>query len=192
MKVIFLDFDGVINNIHHRGPKINKEFIEAIKKVIALTNAKVVITSSWKRNREKLEYGINALIEMGIEIYDCTPNIDCPKMEQREKEINLYLEHHQQIEQFVIIEDDFVMKRLYDHQVLIEHSDGFTANYIEPTVGILNGSLGFYPPEYNREETFKERAKRLFPSAFLEESTKNKQLQKYMESKESFYKGRKK
>lgn len=46
MKVIFLDFDGVINNIHHRGPKINKEFIEAIKKVIALTNVKVVITSS--------------------------------------------------------------------------------------------------------------------------------------------------
>jgi len=180
MKVIFLDFDGVINNIHHKGPKVDKEFVEAIKRVIALTDAKVVITSSWKRKREKLEYGINTLIEMGIEIYGCTPNIDCPKMEQREKEISLYLQHHQQIEQFVIIEDDFVMKRLYDHQILIEHSDGFAATYIEPTVDILNGNLGFYPPEYNRKETFEERTNRLFPNAFLEEHTRNKKLQKIL------------
>ncbi len=87
MKVIFLDFDGVINNIHHRGLKINKEFIEAIKKVIALTNAKVVITSSWKRNREKLEYGINALIEMGIEIYDCTLTSTVPKRNKEKKKL---------------------------------------------------------------------------------------------------------
>ena len=192
MKVIFLDFDGVVNDIHHKGPKINKKFTEEIKKVIALTDAKVVVTSSWKRDRETLAYAINSLIEMGIEVYDCTPNIDCPKIEQREKEISMYLQQHQQIEQFVIIEDDFVMNRLYDHQVLIEHSDGFTADYIEPTVRVLNGNLGFYPPEYNREETFEERINRLFPSVFLEENPKNKKLEKMLKSYENINQDKKK
>ena len=76
---------------------------------------------------------------------------------------------HPLIEEYVIIEDDYVMKRNYEHQVFIEYSDGFTSKYVLPAIKILNGVLGFYPYDYNLNETFQERIKRLFPSLSLEE-----------------------
>ena len=76
--------------------------------------------------------------------------------------------NHPEIQEFVIIEDDYVMQRLYDHQVFIEYSNGFVSEYIDPTLRILNGKLGFYPPEYDRSETFEEIIRRLFPNLFLD------------------------
>lgn len=174
MKVIFLDFDGVINDIHDR-KLINLLFVDNLKKLISMTSAKVVVTSS--RRDKYLVNGlyeqsicyqefIKPLFEMGIEVYGFTPFINGKQENVRELEIEAYLSEHEEIEEFVIIEDDYVMKHLYEHQVFIEYSDGFDYKYIEPAINILNGNLGFYPPNYDRSETFYERLVRLFPGLF--------------------------
>lgn len=176
MKIIFLDFDGVINDIR-KDSLINPLFIENLKKLIDLTGAKVVVTSN--RREESLILGqcpektlcyqefIKPLLQMGIPVYDYTPYIEASQEKERELEIEEYLLKHPEVKEFVIIEDDYVMERLYEHQIFIENSDGFNAELIEPAIQILNGNLGFYPPSYDRSETFYERVARLFPKMFL-------------------------
>lgn len=176
MKIIFLDFDGVINDIR-KDSLINPLFIENLKKLINLTGAKVVVTSN--RREESLILGqcpektlcyqefIKPLLQMGISVYDYTPYIEASQEKERELEIEEYLLNHPEVKEFVIIEDDYVMERLYEHQIFIENSDGFNAELIEPAIQILNGNLGFYPPSYDRSETFYERVARLFPEMFL-------------------------
>jgi len=176
MKIIFLDFDGVINDIR-KDSLINPLFIENLKKLINLTGAKVVVTSN--RREESLVLGqcpektlcyqkfIKPLLQMGIPVYDYTPYIKASQEKERELEIEEYLLNHPEVKEFVIIEDDYVMERLYEHQIFIENSDGFNAELIEPAIQILNGNLGFYPPSYDRSETFYERVARLFPKMFL-------------------------
>lgn len=189
MKVIFLDFDGVINNIHSDEVLVNPLFVRELKKVIEETEAKVVVISN-KRDNFLIENSsflensfcyknyIKPLAEMGIEIYGYIPFINAKQEEARELEIEAYLASHHEIEDFVIIEDDYVMQRLFEHQVFIEYSDGFVSKYVEPSIQILNGNLGFYPKEYDRSETFQERIKRLFPSLFLNEISEDKTIAK--------------
>ena len=167
MKVIFLDFDGVIRDIHDSCILVNPKFVFYLKKVIDETGALVVVSSSHRDDACFIE----PLEELGISIYDYTPLLPKEPLEiRREAEISLYLECHKEVEQFVIIEDDYVMQELYEHQVFIEYSDGFDVRYITPAIRILNGNLGFYPPDYDRTETFQERIKRLFPHAILDEN----------------------
>jgi len=65
-KIIFLDFDGVfiLNDI------INKNCIINLNYIIKETNAKIVITSDWRNNRNRIElkrlfndWGINGVID---------------------------------------------------------------------------------------------------------------------------------
>ncbi len=169
MKVIFLDFDGVINENANSDDFVNPLFVNEIKKIMDKTDAKIVVTSN-KRKEKSFCYQkyIKPLLQMGVEIYDYTPFVNGKLEETRELEIESYLKNHPEIQEFVIIEDDYVMQRLYDHQVFIEYSNGFVSEYIDPTLRILNGNLGFYPPEYDRSETFEERIRRLFPNLFLD------------------------
>ena len=82
MKVIFLDFDGVINDYISINQK-NDYNIQVLKKIIDENNAKVVVTSShkykWQRNNDKNgffeSYYIKALKEKGIDVLDWTPHI---------------------------------------------------------------------------------------------------------------------
>ena len=55
MKIIFLDFDGVLNSsayLQRMGPKswgtLDQTAVERLNKLIAKTNAQVVISSSWR------------------------------------------------------------------------------------------------------------------------------------------------
>lgn len=47
-KIIFLDIDGVINNIKTRYDYFDVDCLERIKTIINASNAKVVISSSWR------------------------------------------------------------------------------------------------------------------------------------------------
>ncbi len=182
MKVIFLDFDGVVNDNSLDGVFVKELFVKELKKVIDITGAKVVVSSNKRDNAlvsgsfplEKslcFKNYIQPLEKMGIEIYGYTPFVSGVRVEEaREFEIELFLEKHSEVKEFLIVEDDYVMQRLYDHQIFIEYSGGFISEYVEPAVQILNGNLGFYPPSYDRRETFQERIQRLFPSLFLSSS----------------------
>lgn len=161
MKVIFLDFDGVINNWYHfDGVAIENAMI--LKQILLRTDAKIVATTSNKyglqRNRVVDYYSSNYYIkyvrylnELGIKIDDMTPYVNG----DRSLEIKRYLQEHS-IEQFVIIDDELVDSSLQEHQVFLDLYMGLQEEHIEPALRILNGQLGFYPREYNRNETFEE------------------------------------
>ena len=94
---------------------------------------------------------MKVLNELGIKIEDRTPLVE----ENRTLEIKKYLEEHK-IEQYVILDDDLIGGELQEHQVFLDLYQGLREEHILPAFKILNGELGFYPPNYNRGETPEE------------------------------------
>lgn len=121
MKVIFLDVDGVLNsyeyfkrieNLNIEGIKgdVDVEKIKLLKKAIDETGAKVVLSSSWRYTKHGqslkkllLEYGIYA---------DSTPFIQ----NERGIEIKQWLSDNQNVEDFVIVDDEIF--KSYDEELL--------------------------------------------------------------------------
>lgn len=111
MNVIFLDIDGVLNsdeyfvkikdfNIEGIESEIDVEKIKLLKKAKEATNAKIVLTSSWRytKNAQNLK---NLLAKYEI-LTDSTPFIN----NERGKEIKQWLIDHKDIEDFVILDDE--------------------------------------------------------------------------------------
>ena len=122
MKVIFLDVDGVLNT-HYTKVMTAEEsvFVEdkkiaILKEIIDRTGAKVVLSSSWRIGWVHLELGADdwcskdfielreKLLEFGIELYDKTVVFD-KYMRRRGDEIKKWLDEHEDIEGYVIIDD---------------------------------------------------------------------------------------
>ena len=161
MKCIFLDFDGVINNWYHFDG-VSIENVMILKKIIELSDAKIIATTSNKYSLQRLDkvdyyksifYNnyVKFLNELGIQIHDLTPFVDA----NRTLEIKKYIEEHH-IEQYVILDDELIEEELQEHQVFLDLYRGLQEEHIIPALNILNGNLGFYPPNYDRNETPEE------------------------------------
>ena len=88
-KYLFIDIDGVLNTENHikslqnkgvdsndqYGPLFAPQAVQNLKAIVELTDAKIVISSSWK------EYGVEFLQEMWsernmpVEFYSVTPSL---------------------------------------------------------------------------------------------------------------------
>ena len=166
MKYIFLDFDGVVN---HWGKfyGVAKENALILKKLVELSHASIIATTSNKYSFQR-ENGIPYLKsnyyqsyikefhQYGIFISDITPYVKG----NRSLEIKQYLKEHP-TEQYVILDDELVDQELQDHQVFLDLYRGLREEHIAPSIQILNGKLGFYPKDYNRNETEEEHIYRL-------------------------------
>lgn len=187
MKVIFLDFDGVINDYMTMN-QINEDNIEVLKTIVDETNAKVVVTSSHKykyqRNNNTEDflnnnYFVRTLKENGIEVIDLTPYIRQHgiKENQREKEILEYLKNHPEITQYLILDDDYIIESLKEHEVFLDVQAGLREKHIIPAIRILNGELNFYHDctDEQIDETSEERVIRMNQIINeLEKNIKNK------------------
>lgn len=158
MKVIFLDVDGVLNNAHTRETFEDYIFISddkvlLLKKLIDETNARIVLSSSWRKGwrfkdgnpscaNEDVRL-FNAfelrLKEYGIELMSYTGHFW-----HRGKEIDEWLKNWngEKIESFVILDD---MKRgefepNADRLVQTNISTGLTESHIAQAVELLNES----------------------------------------------------
>lgn len=149
MYVVFLDVDGVLisgNDIKEyrkrNSDKKNVNIYDAfpIKKLKLLsilinnTNAKIVLTSTLRLGEMfgdnymggaylKLKY---ALQLYGLDIYDITPFNNCSK----EKEIKEYLVNHDEISDYVIIDDED-MPSLSSHLLRTNYEKGIDRSIIE-------------------------------------------------------------
>lgn len=146
MKIIFLDFDGVIitgrrfalrNTKSGSRSTAEPETVAVLNHIIAKTNAKIVISSSFRA------YGLNFcknwLRAQGVQgqVIDCTPAVLGP----RGLEIAEWLDENAEldIEGFVILDDNHDMAHLIDHLVWTNYHVGLTDRDGEQAIAILNG-----------------------------------------------------
>ena len=138
MKVIFLDLDGPICDTC--GNK-NPDAIYCLSELVRLTEAKIVITSSWRIGKDinqlttslSLWYNfpVDQVIGMTEVIYHNEREIP------RGAEIEIYLEDHQDIDNYVILDDESVpLLTQVDHFVQTER-DGITGRQFREALRIL-------------------------------------------------------
>ena len=144
MKVIFLDFDGVITI----PPKwyLNAGKIKWIKKIVDETDAKIVVSSSWRM--DSVEETIDKMIgrpkrcprnKMLYWLIDNLYDVTHTHKGLRGQEIKDWLNERNDIENYVIIDDDgdFLDEQLY-HFVQTNYEDGITETEAIRAIKVLN------------------------------------------------------
>lgn len=154
MKVLFLDFDGVLNSHqsatfwHNKRDQakweneLYKEWQGSLKEYlaqefcpIALSNVeelvrripdlKIVVSSTWRLGEtvETLKKILHPAKLVSDAIIDVTPYIGFSK--PRGQEIQLWLDKHPDVTNFVIVDDDGDMEHLMSWLILIDAEHGF-------------------------------------------------------------------
>ena len=140
MKVIFLDIDGVLND----GIRImetdsdfpSKEHLDCLKAIVDATDAKIVLSSTWRLFPSSKNIVKNCLRNIGSDIYDITKEL--PK--GRGAEIKEWLSRHPEVNQFVILDDDIADIKPYYPANIVKTTfyKGLLPHHIEPAIKILN------------------------------------------------------
>jgi hypothetical protein len=118
MKVIFLDFDGVIVTAHTRYHSGDMYCVHLLNRLIKETGAKIVVSSMWRTGRTVEELR-TLLTEWGVEgeVIDKTP-VDHGVI--RGVEIDRWLAKHPEVTSYVILDDDSDMGGLI-HKLVKTH-----------------------------------------------------------------------
>lgn len=162
MKILFMDVDGVLNceNTPDRCGiyiGIEDDKVELLKQIIDATDAKIVLSSTWRlgfnnkghRLEHHAEYLKDKLARYGLEIYDKTKDLS-RHGELRGKEINEWLSRHPEVEQWVVLDDewftDFNMYDIGKHLVstwfyTVREKGGLTKGSVEEAIRILQGEF---------------------------------------------------
>ncbi len=166
MKVIFLDFDGVVNSeeysrlrriaghgepgsfLYRESDEIDPIAVARLNRIIEATGAKVCISSTW-RILHKIGELAGFLRTAGFagEVIGMTPRQSGPSP-RRGNEIAQWIESHNarpmrhgSVEAFVILDDDADMEHLIDHLVQTDGSAGLEDHHVERAIAML-GRLG--------------------------------------------------
>jgi diphthamide synthase subunit DPH2 len=147
MKVIFLDINGVMVTNHYKVLSKKHGFtlftpscVEQLKDLLAKTNAKIVVTSTW-RIHSSISKLKEIFSENGLEkcIVDKTPVI---RFAMRGDEIKKYIEDHKgtehQVDKFVIIDDDDDMGELSPFLVQTSRRTGLNEKAKNKAIKMLN------------------------------------------------------
>ena len=160
MKVIFLDKDGVLNSknylikekqirstfskilrteedkIRYEMFSVNPKCLHSLKEIILETNASVVLTNADRFN----EYFQRFLEMCKIPIYGVTPYLG----NKRNLEIDAYLKDHQEITDYIILDDE--EKTFSEEQKLhliqtdsYLQGNGLKEKNVEEAISYLNG-----------------------------------------------------
>lgn len=137
MKVIFLDVDGVLN-MHNSGGvfTLNKKRIKLLSDIVKETQAKIVVTSTWRyifHARQKLAQHLSY---KSLSIYDWTDR-DGPT---RADEIKRWVDKHSP-ESYVILDDEnlFFLEQI-QRVVYTDGNVGLTKKHVEKAIRVLNES----------------------------------------------------
>lgn len=138
MKVIFLDFDGVIVPFG-KASLSDKAIAEAVKHFNSLLakepDAKIVISSAWRQHG--LGYCKRFLQGLGIDS-ERVVGITGTEKGSRGYQIQAYLCREPQIKQFVILDDWSDMDHLMNKLVKCSSFIGLTAKEVDLAVETLN------------------------------------------------------
>ncbi len=153
MKLIFLDIDGVLNsykflqNLPEDSFGIDNTRLPILKRITDSTDAKIVLSSSWRKNWDSDPEKCTALgislvklfAKYGLEIFDKTPQIDYFK---RNDEIKSILEKYgDEVEAYVILDDiKLGWEDLTDNVVITDDriGHGLEDSHADKAIEILN------------------------------------------------------
>lgn len=156
MKVIFLDFDGVITTLQSHWYLCPSK-MNLVKEIIEATDAKIVISSSWRRHtlEKTIEHITNinnpfvgnnpfSLVDYVVGITPCMyafkeRNSDKHYKVFRGEEIRGYLDENEDITNYVILDDDTDMLLCQkDHFVHTNAIKGIQKKDVLKAINILN------------------------------------------------------
>lgn len=149
MKVVFLDIDGVVNNLYitedlqpvyfteHNKRVSNTQAVRWLARLCLEFDAKIVISSTWRHAGIEVcrECLYNSGLPPEVEIIDFTPTY---YGEQRGKEIYDWLHCHPEVDKFVILDDDTDMEPLYNYLVHCDHHKGFLGEEYNKAYSLLS------------------------------------------------------
>lgn len=145
--IIFLDFDGVVNTIYYRqyprmkhlgndgwgmycampddGFVSNRQAIEWLNELYKKNPYDIVVSSTWRlhKDRDCSKILYNSGLSQEIKILGTTP---CFSGRPRGEEIQAWIDEHNFIGNFVILDDDSDMAHLIDKLVHCDSYLGFT------------------------------------------------------------------
>lgn len=142
MKIIFLDFDGVLCNAwsfrHASGLQAmaDPKCIAALNRITDATGAKIVVSSTWRIGQEVIQ--LRELLKgwgATAPVIDRTPLF----WAARGLEIAAWLKDYtrETIEAFVILDDDGDMVDVKPHLVQTVFSQGLTQSDADRAIGLL-------------------------------------------------------
>lgn len=141
MKIIFLDFDGVLNRFSpyskDQDCDLEKEAIGLLNELLMTTGANVVISSSWRMYipmSKILELMRSVGFKYSERIIGFTPILI---NRQRGDEIRLWLHQVSGVESFVILDDTDNMGNLFPRFVKTNSDFGLERRHIEKAKELL-------------------------------------------------------
>lgn len=149
MKLLFLDVDGVLNNLEvlsdsRSSDPLGEVHLKLLKTLVAATDCKIVISSTWRMFPESLESLKFAFEEHEIPLWiDCTP---CLQSGPRSQEILSWLKSNLTVDAVAVgIDDDEDINIGEDHglpvkfkpiKTCFEH--GLTQEVVQEAIDWLN------------------------------------------------------
>ena len=136
MKVVFLDFDGVLNSAEYDrrkrygDPSLDRSRMPLLRELIGQTDAKIVLTTSWRIYWDANialcdEIGrdmVAFFAEYGLTISDKTPRLGAL---MRPQEIMEWLSRHPEVHRYVILDDmDISWGLLSPYVVKTDYEEG--------------------------------------------------------------------
>ena len=150
LKVIFLDFDGVLNSAKYLlgcgdcGMAIDPTRMVLLMRIVDATGAKIVLSTSWREHWSKDlascdSTGVlinNIFSEYGLQILDKMPELHT----RREIEIKSWLDEHPEVENYVVFDDRLLSADyLYGHFIKTSnYLDGLDEMDVQKAIAILN------------------------------------------------------
>lgn len=154
VKVVFLDFDGVLNShlyfAKHAAPNrildipvrdhIDADAVALVDSLLARTGAHIVVSSTWRLTRDTAEL-YRLLVAKGLKSGTVVGKTGDLRGAPRGKEIRLWVDTHRP-ESFVILDDDADMAEMSPWLVKTSFGDGLQAEHVERAAAILSEPWG--------------------------------------------------
>jgi hypothetical protein len=147
VKLIFLDVDGVIccNGIG----RLEEDKLSRIKTVVEKTEAKVVLSTDWRRDATLKGLITHALNDRGITVIGATrkgPPLKPVRPQEITGWLDAYVEKKNPVSQWVAVDDRELIselggERLKGHFVNTSFASGLTDRAAERMIAVLNGDL---------------------------------------------------
>ena len=153
MRVVFLDFDGPIipimshQNKHGLMEKAWPPCISALNRITDTTGAKIVLSTSWRWPSQNGPHADELLKTWGAtgEIIGSTPILETAWKPDsvlwtgvpRGRELQAWLDQHQDVESFVILDDDADMAHLIPFLIQTPFEVGLTESDADRAIAML-------------------------------------------------------